>query len=47
MPAQIEIPGVDFEELAKQVVAVKVTEALSGGKENAAVQKHGWRGPVR
>jgi len=36
--AQIQIPGVDFEELAKQVVAVKVTEALAAGSQEA-VQK--------
>ena len=29
MAASIEIPGVDFAELARQVIAVKLTEALS------------------
>jgi hypothetical protein len=33
--ATIEIPGVNFEDLARQVIAVKVTEALSVGSSEA------------
>lgn len=37
-PATIQIPGVNFEDLAREVIAVKITEALSVGSTEA-VQK--------